>query len=101
MDSNSQQDFSFLRQLENLIRQRKEELPEGSYTTKLFRGGRDRILKKVGEEAAEVIIAAKNGDKAELIYESADLLYHLLVALVEQEVSLSDISRELQNRHSK
>lgn len=74
---------------------------DGSYTTYLFSKGLDKILKKIGEEATEVVIAAKNRDKDELIAESADLLYHLLVVLVEQGVSLIEVEQELQKRQGK
>ncbi len=87
-----------LMQLYEVIRDRREKMPEGSYTTYLFTKGIDKILKKVGEENAEVIIAAKNGSKSELIYESSDLLYHLLVLLVEQGVELDEIFNELASR---
>jgi phosphoribosyl-ATP pyrophosphohydrolase len=70
-------------------------MPEGSYTTYLFEQGLDKILKKVGEESAETIIAAKNGDSGSLINEVSDLIYHLLVMLVEQGVDLGAIEREL------
>lgn len=82
-------------ELYNLIRERKEQLPEGSYTSYLFTKGIDKILKKVGEESAEVIIAAKNDSKSELIYETSDLIYHLLVLLVEQGIGPDDIFNEL------
>ncbi len=87
-----------LRELSEVIRDRKEKRPEGSYTTKLFAGGVDRIAKKVGEEAAEVIIAGKNGDPDELCRESADLLYHLLVLWEEIGVSPSAVGEELKRR---
>ena len=87
-----------LYELYDLILDRKEKMPEGSYTTYLFDKGLDKILKKVGEENAEVIIAAKNRNKSEVIYESSDLLYHLLVLLVEQGVTLEDIFPELKSR---
>jgi len=82
-------------ELYNLIRERKEQLPEGSYTSYLFSKGIDKILKKVGEENAEVIIAAKNDSKSELIYETSDLVYHLLVLLVERGIGPVDIFNEL------
>ncbi|MBP1761576.1 MAG: phosphoribosyl-AMP cyclohydrolase / phosphoribosyl-ATP pyrophosphatase [Firmicutes bacterium] len=85
-------------ELYNVIRERKEKLPEGSYTTYLFTKGIDKILKKVGEENAEVIIAAKNNSKSELVYEASDLIYHLLVLLVEQGIELDDIFSELASR---
>ncbi len=84
--------------LEKVIATRKRDLPEGSYTTYLFDKGLDKILKKVGEEAAEVIIAAKNTDQGEVIAESADLLYHLLVLLREKEIPLSRVMEKLEER---
>ena len=85
--------------LYRLLVGRKRELPEGSYTSYLFRKGIDKILKKVGEESTEVIIAGKAGDKAETIYEIADLTYHVLVLMVEMGISVEDIRRELAGRH--
>jgi phosphoribosyl-ATP pyrophosphohydrolase len=93
------QESTFLKELEEIIKERKSKLPEGSYTTTLFKGGLDRILKKIGEEAGEVIIASKNNSSEELIYESADLLYHLIVLWAEQGVELTDIIEELEKRH--
>lgn len=90
---------TMLTQLDDLIAQRAAERPEGSYTTKLLNGGVDRIGKKIGEEAAEVIIAAKNGSAEELTWEMADLLYHSLVLLAQQSVPLDAIWRELRRRH--
>ena len=87
-----------LNQLYELIQSRERERPSGSYTTYLFEAGLDKILKKVGEEAAETIIAAKNDDDARLTAESADLLYHLIVLLVARGVSLTDIANELAQR---
>jgi len=87
-----------LHELYELIKSRKEERPAGSYTSYLFDKGLDKILKKFGEEAAETIIAAKNEDKKQLIAETADLLYHLLVLLVEREVNLDDVRMELAQR---
>jgi phosphoribosyl-ATP pyrophosphohydrolase/phosphoribosyl-AMP cyclohydrolase len=87
-----------LYELYDIILERREKMPEGSYTAYLFNKGLDKILKKVGEENAEVIIAAKNRDKAELVYETSDLLYHLLVLLVEQGVSLAEVFSELKSR---
>src|SRR5262249_45705147 len=89
---------SVLSELHSLIDNRRREMPEDSYTTYLFKEGLDKILKKVGEEAAETIIAAKNDDPDSLVHETADLLYHLLVLLVERGVTLADISDELQKR---
>ncbi len=91
-------DFS-LDMLIELIRGRKIEKTEGSYTTYLFEKGLDKILKKVGEECTEVIIAAKDNDKKETVYEIADLTYHVLVLMIQQGISLEDIHRELASRH--
>jgi len=88
-----------LQELYAVIAQRKEQRPEGSYTTYLFNSGLDKILKKVGEEATETIIAAKNTD-GRLVSETADLIYHLLVLLVERGVTLDEIRRELKERRS-
>ncbi len=87
-----------LYELYDIISDRKEKMPEGSYTAYLFDKGLDKILKKVGEENAEVIIAAKNREKSEVVYEVSDLIYHLLVLLVEQGVDLGDIFAELKSR---
>ena len=85
--------------LYQLLQSRKRELPEGSYTTYLFQKGLDKILKKVGEESTEVIIAGKAEDKAETIYEIADLAYHVLVLMVQMGISVEDIRSELASRH--
>jgi len=87
-----------LAQLYELVLNRKNNPQAGSYTDYLFTKGLDKILKKIGEEATEVIVAAKNPDKSELQYKTADLLYHLMVLLVEQGVSYDDIKRELASR---
>ncbi len=92
---------SQLQDLYDLIEGRRRERPDGSYTTYLFDAGLDKILKKVGEESAETIIAAKNGDAQSLVAETGDLLYHLLVLLVEQGVTLEQIGRELSRREAK
>ena len=91
-------DFS-LDMLMKLIAGRKTERKEGSYTTYLFDKGLDKILKKVGEESTEVIIAAKDKDKKETIYEIADLAYHVMVLMVEAGISVADIHKELASRH--
>ncbi|ATH93390.1 phosphoribosyl-ATP pyrophosphatase [Bacillus glycinifermentans] len=91
--------FSIINELEAVIASRQAEMPEGAYTTYLFREGIDKILKKVGEEAAEVIIASKNRDHEELKWEAADLLYHLLVLLREQALPLDDVLSVLKKRH--
>ena len=85
--------------LYELLLGRKEKLPEGSYTTYLFRKGIDKILKKIGEESTEVIIAGKADDKKETIYEIADLAYHVMVMMVEMGISVDDIRKELASRH--
>lgn len=90
-----------LERLYALIGERRAERPAGSYTTYLFNSGIDKILKKVGEESAEVIIAAKNKEDAPLIAETSDLLYHLLVLLVERGVTLNQIHAELAKRADK
>ncbi|NRR23186.1 bifunctional phosphoribosyl-AMP cyclohydrolase/phosphoribosyl-ATP diphosphatase HisIE [Brevibacillus sp. MS2.2] len=90
--------FAILSELEELIAAREAERPEGSYTTYLFEKGVDKILKKVGEEAAEVIIAAKNRSREELRYEASDLIFHLMVLLREQKLPLDEVLTELQRR---
>ena len=88
-----------LRGLYGLLLQRKAEMPQGSYTTYLFEKGLDKILKKIGEESTEVIIAAKAQDKAETIYEIADLAYHVMVLMVEAGITVDDVQKELASRH--
>jgi len=88
-----------LEALYDLLVGRKTEKPEGSYTTYLFEKGIDKILKKVGEECTEVIIGGKAGDKAETVYEIADLAYHVMVLMVEMGISVEDVHRELASRH--
>ena len=85
--------------LMSVIEGRKKEKKEGSYTTYLFEKGIDKILKKVGEESTEVIIAGKANDKAETVYEIADLVYHVMVLMIEMGISLDDIRSELASRH--
>ncbi|MFT9598640.1 bifunctional phosphoribosyl-AMP cyclohydrolase/phosphoribosyl-ATP diphosphatase HisIE [Mesobacillus sp.] len=91
-------DFTVMLELEKTIREREQEMPEGAYTTYLFEKGVDKILKKVGEEASEVIIAAKNRDPEELKWEAADLLYHLMVLLQEQKLPLKEVLSVLNKR---
>lgn len=93
--------FAILAELETVIASRDAERPEGAYTTYLFEKGVDKILKKVGEETAEVIIAAKNKDNDELRYEASDLIFHLMVLLRNNKLPLDDIMKELANRHVK
>lgn len=85
--------------LMELIKGRKTDKKEGSYTTYLFEKGRDKILKKIGEEATEVIIGGKADDKAETIYELADLMYHAMVLMADMEISVDDVLKELASRH--
>ncbi|HPN37899.1 MAG TPA: bifunctional phosphoribosyl-AMP cyclohydrolase/phosphoribosyl-ATP diphosphatase HisIE [Melioribacteraceae bacterium] len=92
---------NFLKLLFDLIKQRKIELPDNSYTTKLFLRGENRIIQKVGEEAVETIIAAKNDDKDEIINEVSDLIYHLFVMLVQKGININEISDKLIERHTK
>ncbi len=96
--SDERHEFSY-QGLFDLIKGRKTEKKEGSYTTYLFEKGIDKILKKVGEECTEVIIAAKDNDKKETIYEVADLAYHVMVMMIEQGITLEDIHKELASRH--
>ena len=96
--SEERSEFS-LEALMELIRGRKTDKKEGSYTTYLFEKGIDKILKKVGEECTEVIIGAKSNDKKETVYEIADLAYHVMVLMIEMGISLEDIHHELASRH--
>lgn len=93
------EDLAFLSYLQDFIEKRKREMPEGSYTTKLFTKGVNKISQKVGEEAVETIIEATNGSKDQFIYESSDLIYHLIVLLTEKGVRIEDLARELKARH--
>ena len=96
--SDERQEFS-LKGLYQLLEGRKADKPEGSYTTYLFEKGIDKMLKKIGEECTEVIIAAKAEDKKETVYEIADLAYHVMVMMVEAGISVEDIHKELASRH--
>ena len=89
----------FLTELQDFINRRKEEMPEGSYTTKLFKEGINKIAQKVGEEALETVIEATNGTSDHLVYEASDLLYHLLVMLTEKGLRTEEVAQELQKRH--
>ncbi len=91
--------FAIISTLETVIASRDQERPEGAYTTYLFEKGMDKILKKIGEEASEVIIAAKNQSQDELRYEASDLIFHLLVLLREAKLPLDDLLLELERRH--
>lgn len=92
-------DISFLRQLQDLIANRKKEMPANSYTTKLFEAGINKIAQKVGEEAVELVIESKDDNDTLFLNESADLLYHLLVLLTQKGFDLSDVVRVLEERH--
>lgn len=95
----NEQPVMFLKELQDFINVRHTEMPEGSYTTSLFRSGVNKMAQKVGEEAVETVIEACNGTDDRLIYESADLLYHLIVLLTSKGYSIEDIARELKERH--
>lgn len=90
----------FLKQLQDFIDKRHAEMPEGSYTTSLFRSGVNKMAQKVGEEAVETVIEACNGTDERLIYEGADLIYHLIVLLTSKGYRIEDLARELEVRHS-
>ena len=93
------EDLLFLSRLQDFIEKRHREMPEGSYTTKLFQKGINKISQKVGEEAIEMIIEATNGTKDQFIYESSDLIYHLIVLLTYKGIRIEDLARELRARH--
>lgn len=92
-------DLAFIKYLQDFIDRRKAEMPEGSYTTSLFRSGINRMAQKVGEEAVETVIEATNGSDERLIYEASDLLYHLIVLLTSKGYRIEDLARELKKRH--
>ena len=96
---NNENPLLFLTELQDFINKRKEQMPEGSYTTKLFRDGVNKIAQKVGEEALETVIEATNGTDEHLVYEASDLLYHLLVLLTEKNLRIEDVAAELRQRH--
>ncbi len=98
-EKNEKNPILFLSELQRFIEKRKEEMPESSYTTRLFRDGINKIAQKVGEEAVETIIEACNGNNEKLIYEGSDLLYHLLVMLTEKGLRIEDLAIQLQQRH--
>lgn len=89
----------FLSELQDFIEKRKEEMPEGSYTTSLFRKGINKIAQKVGEEALETVIEATNGTNEQLIYEASDMFYHLIVMLTSKGLRIEDVANELRKRH--
>ena len=95
----NEQDIMFLKTLQDFIDKRHEEMPEGSYTTSLFKSGVNKMAQKVGEEAVETVIEACNGTDERLIYEGSDLLYHLIVLLTSKGYRIEDLARELKERH--
>ena len=98
-EDNSSNPLLFLTELQDFIEKRHEEMPEGSYTTSLFKKGINRIAQKVGEEALETVIEATNGSNDKMVYEASDLLYHLIVMLTEKGLRIEDVANELQKRH--
>jgi phosphoribosyl-ATP pyrophosphohydrolase/phosphoribosyl-AMP cyclohydrolase len=98
-EENDMNPLLFLTELQDFINKRKEEMPEGSYTTKLFRDGVNKIAQKVGEEALETVIEATNGTDDHLVYEASDLLYHLIVMLAHKGLRIEDVAEELHKRH--
>ena len=99
-ESNDLNPITFLTELQDFIEKRHEEMPEGSYTTSLFRKGVNKMAQKVGEEAVETVIEATNGTNDKLVYEASDLLYHLVVLLASKGLRIEDIARELAKRHN-
>ncbi len=98
-EDNTAYPTAFLSELQDFIEKRHEEMPEGSYTTKLFKDGVNKIAQKVGEEAIETVIEATNGSNEKLAYEASDMLYHLLVLLTSKGMRIEQIIEELQKRH--
>lgn len=98
-EKNEANPLTFLTELQDFIEKRHQEMPEGSYTTSLFKDGINRIAQKVGEEALEAVIEACNGTNERLVYEGSDLLYHLIVLLTAKGLRIEDLARELQVRH--
>ena len=98
-ESNDDRPLDFLSQLQDFIEKRHEEMPEGSYTTSLFRDGLNRMAQKVGEEALELVIEATKGSNERMVYEGADFLYHLIVLLTSKGLRIEDLASELRERH--
>ena len=98
-EKNTENPLLFLSELSDFIEKRREQMPEGSYTTKLFSQGINKIAQKVGEEALETVIEATNGTSDNLIYEASDLLYHLIVMLTDKGLRIEDVAEELHRRH--
>ena len=99
-EKNTTNPLLFLTELQDFIEKRHEEMPEGSYTTSLFRDGLNRMAQKVGEEALELVIEACNGTNERMIYEGSDMLYHLIVLLTSKGLRIEDMAKELQERHN-
>ncbi|MBP5276973.1 MAG: bifunctional phosphoribosyl-AMP cyclohydrolase/phosphoribosyl-ATP diphosphatase HisIE [Prevotella sp.] len=98
-EDNERNPILFLSELQRFIEQRRKEMPDNSYTTRLFKDGISKIAQKVGEEAVETIIEALNGNREKIIYEGSDLLYHLIVMLTEKGLRIEDLAAQLQQRH--
>lgn len=98
-EENAPNPLTFLSELNDFIEKRYQEMPEGSYTTSLFRDGLNRMAQKVGEEALELVIEATNGSNERMIYEGSDMLYHLIVLLTSKGLRIEDMAAELMNRH--
>ena len=98
-ETNEANPLLFLTQLQDFIEKRHQEMPEGSYTTKLFKDGVNKMAQKVGEEALETVIEATNGTNEKLIYEASDMMYHLIVLLTSKGLRIEDIAQELHKRH--
>ena len=99
-ETNDANPLLFLTELQDFINKRHEEMPEGSYTTSLFKDGLNRMAQKVGEEALEAVIEATNGTNERLIYEASDMFYHLIVLLTSKGLRIEDIAKELKERHA-
>ena len=99
-EENKQNPLLFLSELSDFIEKRHQEMPEGSYTTSLFKDGLNRMAQKVGEEALELVIEATNGTNERLIYEGSDMLYHLIVLLTSKGLRIEDMAAELMERHN-
>ena len=98
-ETNEKPAIAFLSELQDFIEKRHQEMPEGSYTTKLFRDGVNKMAQKVGEEALETVIEATNGTSENLVYEASDMLYHLIVLLTSKGLRIEDLAEELHRRH--